>query len=97
MNFGVIATGNHCDFNALRAAPPSLHDDGNLPDFCVIARSEATWQSPGPIHRSAVQSQTSYREIATAPLGPRNDSLIGTLNTNLRFCPYFTPEKIQMQ
>ena len=25
MNFGMIATGNHCDFNALRAAPQSLH------------------------------------------------------------------------
>ena len=36
--------------------------------FCeksVIARSEATWQSPGRIHRNAVQKQTWYREIPT--------------------------------
>ena len=61
MNFGVIATGNHCDFNALRAAPRSLHEVGNPPSFRVIARSEATWQSPGTIHRNAVQKQTWHR------------------------------------
>ena len=65
MNFGMIATGNHCDFNALRAAPRSLHNVGKLPDFCVIARSAATWQSPGRIHRNAQQKQTWYREIPT--------------------------------
>ena len=31
----------------------------------VIARSEATRQSPGKIHRSAVQELRCYREIAT--------------------------------
>ena len=51
MNFGMIATGNHCDFNALRAAPPSLHNVGNLSYFRVIARSEATWQFPKTFSR----------------------------------------------
>ena len=31
----------------------------------VIARSEATWQSPGTIHRFAVQELRCDREIAT--------------------------------
>ena len=80
MNFGVIATGNQCDFNALRAAPRSLHGARNLPYYRVIARSEAEWrpereargstlgvQSPGAIHRNAPQKQTLYREIPTGP------------------------------
>ena len=41
----------------------SLHNVGKLPDFCVIARSAATWQSPGRIHRNAQQKQTWYQEI----------------------------------
>ena len=41
----------------------------------VIARSEATWQSPGIIHDSAQQKQTLYREIATPVCAlARNDS-----------------------
>ena len=31
----------------------------------VIARSEATWQSPGSIHGFAEQGLTLYREIPT--------------------------------
>ena len=40
----------------------------------VIARSEATWQSPAIIHRYPAGQQTLYREVATAPLGPRKDT-----------------------
>ena len=41
----------------------------------VIARrgKAPTWQSPGTICRSAVQKQTSYREIPTVATLPRND------------------------
>ena len=35
-------------------------------DYNVIARSEATWQSPGTIHQSAPKKQALYREIATS-------------------------------
>ena len=45
----------------------SLHGVGNLPYYHVIARSGATWQSPGTIHRNAPQKQTLYREIPTGP------------------------------
>ena len=34
--------------------------------YNVIARSEATWQSPGIIYRTAEQDKKLYREIATA-------------------------------
>ena len=63
-------------------------------DYHVIARSEATWQSPGDIHRPAPQKQTSYREIAMsgyALLAMTQNSVnfvcadfISTINSNLQ-------------
>ena len=50
-----------------RACPSPTDSDGS--SYHVIARSEATWQSQG----SAGGDQVP--EIATAPLGPRNDKL----------------------
>ena len=54
-----------------RSVPPTIRR--RAPSYpAVIARSEATWQSPG----STVQPKSPVRrcpEIATAPLGPRND------------------------
>ena len=46
----------------------------------VIARRgiAPTWQSPGTIHRNAVLGQRLYQEIPTAPLGPRNDTMVGS-------------------
>ena len=41
----------------------------------VIPRSEATWESPGTIHRNEPQYHTWYRKIATA-LRPRNDTAV---------------------
>ena len=35
-------------------------------DDYVIARPNGPWQSPGTIHRPALQKQTLYWEIATS-------------------------------
>ena len=47
----------------------------NAPKF-VIPRSEATWESRGKMvdNRKAIgEKRNCLHEIATAPLGPRND------------------------
>ena len=55
-------------------------------DFCRLNTKNLSlrgplgpWQSLGTIHRTAVQEQASYREIATSGYRPpRNDTVIGT-------------------
>jgi len=39
---------------------------GKAPNYPVIARSAATWQSSGTKERNAVQKRTFSQEIATA-------------------------------
>ena len=48
---------------------------GNPYPSRVIARSEATWQSPG-INGREISDRRYFPEIATAPAGPRNDIIV---------------------
>jgi len=69
-------------FGALRSAQDGKRmEPGTV--FCVIARSEATRQSPGTTHRIAPREQILHPEIATAAWvmppyrGVRNDNRTG--------------------
>ena len=56
-------------------------------DFVIARRrKEPTWESPGTIHRTAVQKQTSYREIATPVCGlARNDMVDAVSNSSINW------------
>ena len=50
-----------------------LNTCGQLPITAVIARSEATWQSPASNYQKIPQKQTSHREIPTSGLRPSSE------------------------
>ena len=67
-----VVVGLRLDFGFPCHCEEAAGRRGNPYPNRVIARSEATWQSRGSIVRLQC-SVNRYQEIATAPLGPRND------------------------